>query len=61
VEMAHPSYQCLPFLHKPPLYFWLEAGAFNVLGLSPFTGRLVSLASGVLVCTCVYAFVRPIP
>jgi 4-amino-4-deoxy-L-arabinose transferase-like glycosyltransferase len=48
-----PRVNGLPFLHKPPLYFWLEAGAIQTLGLSPFVGRLVSIASAVAMCSCV--------
>jgi 4-amino-4-deoxy-L-arabinose transferase-like glycosyltransferase len=53
-----PRVNGLPFLHKPPLYFWLEAGAIQTLGLSPFVGRLVSIASAVAMCSCVLWVVR---
>jgi 4-amino-4-deoxy-L-arabinose transferase-like glycosyltransferase len=48
----------LPFIQKPPLYFWLEAAAIGTVGANPFTARLVSLASSVLICVSVFWLVR---
>lgn len=53
-----PRIDGLPFLHKPPLYFWLEAATIKVLGITPFVGRIVPLVSGVAICACVFALVR---
>jgi len=53
-----PRMKGLPFIQKPPLYFWLEAGAIGSVGASPFAARLVSLASGVLICVSVFWLVR---
>ena len=32
----------IPFFHKPPLLYWLEASVFAVLGASPWTARPAS-------------------
>lgn len=53
-----PRIDGLPFLHKPPLYYWLEAAVINVFGLSLLSARIVSLAAGLVICLCIYAIVR---
>src|SRR5262245_37252433 len=53
-----PRMNGLPFIQKPPLYFWLEAAAVGSVGASSFAARLVSLASGVLICASVFWLVR---
>jgi 4-amino-4-deoxy-L-arabinose transferase-like glycosyltransferase len=53
-----PRMNGLPFIQKPPLYFWLEAAAIGTVGASPFAARLVSLASSVLICVSVFWLVR---
>ena len=50
----------LPFFHKPPLLYWLEAGAFAWLGPSVWVARLVIAAHatcmGVLMWLCARAW-----
>ena len=53
-----PRINGLPFVHKPPLYFWMEAGLMKVFGLSAFVARLPSLSAAILICICVYELVR---
>ena len=53
-----PRMNGLPFIQKPPLYFWLEAAAIGTVGANPLTARLVSLASSVLICVSVFWLVR---
>src|SRR4029078_4884606 len=53
-----PRIDGLPFLHKPPLYFWLEAAAIRVSGEHLLVDRWVSIAAGVLICGCVYWLLR---
>lgn len=52
-----PRIDGMPFLHKPPLYYWLEAGVIEVLGSSLLSARLVSLAAALVTCVCVHALV----
>lgn len=53
-----PRVNGLPFLHKPPLYFWLEAAAIKVFGQSTLVDRFVSLLSALVICLCVFCLVR---
>src|SRR5262249_56289855 len=53
-----PRMNGLPFIQKPPLYFWLEAAAIGTVGASPFTARFVSLASTVLICISSFWLLR---
>ncbi len=36
-----PRLDGIPFFHKPPLLYWLEASAMTVLGASPWAARVV--------------------
>ncbi len=36
-----PRLDGIPFFHKPPLLYWLEAAAMSVLGATPWVARLV--------------------
>ena len=45
----------LPFFHKPPLYFWLTALTYKLIGVSEFAARLwpAIFGFGVVVLTFV--------
>ncbi len=43
-----------PFLGKPPLFFWLTALGFKILGLSEFSARFPSYIMGVLTAVLTY-------
>jgi 4-amino-4-deoxy-L-arabinose transferase-like glycosyltransferase len=49
------SWNGSPFFHKPPLYFWLTALTYQMMGVSGFTARFWSavLGWGVIVLTFV--------
>ncbi len=53
-----PRINGLPFLHKPPLYYWLEALVINVFGLHLWSARLPSLAAALMACACVHHLVK---
>src|SRR5215467_15793769 len=53
-----PRINGLPFIQKPPLYFWLEALGMAVFGTSVFVARWVSLASALAITYAVYRFAR---
>src|SRR5262249_1060285 len=38
-----PTLDTLPFFHKPPLFYWLAAGAISTLGHNEWSARLPSL------------------
>jgi len=46
----------VPFWAKPPLAFWLEAGAFRLLGVNEFAGRLPSLLATIAGSACLYRY-----
>src|SRR5687767_6900784 len=48
-------YPPTPYFQKPPLYFWLTAATYNLLGREEFAFRAWSAAAGVgaTVLTCV--------
>jgi 4-amino-4-deoxy-L-arabinose transferase-like glycosyltransferase len=51
-----PRLNGAPFLHKPPLYFWLEALTIRVLGVSAPSARLVSWCAAASLCAAVFWF-----
>jgi 4-amino-4-deoxy-L-arabinose transferase-like glycosyltransferase len=48
-----------PWLDKPILYFWSVAGTYQLLGVNPFAGRLVSALSAVYIGLSTYFFAWP--
>jgi 4-amino-4-deoxy-L-arabinose transferase-like glycosyltransferase len=53
-----PTLDGLPFLHKPPLWYWLSAASMTVFGVHPWAARLPSLAGAVLAGAALFLFVR---
>ncbi|SDT53279.1 Dolichyl-phosphate-mannose-protein mannosyltransferase [Pseudomonas sp. Z003-0.4C(8344-21)] len=47
-----------PFLEKPPLSLWLDAGAMRVFGESPWAVRLASAVAGLLSVLLLYGMLR---
>ena len=47
-----------PFLEKPPLSLWLDAGAMRVFGVSPWAVRLASAVAGLLSVMLLYGMLR---
>jgi 4-amino-4-deoxy-L-arabinose transferase-like glycosyltransferase len=52
-----PRIDGLPFVHKPPLYFWIEAAFIKAFGISAFISRLPSLCAAIVICACVHKLV----
>jgi 4-amino-4-deoxy-L-arabinose transferase-like glycosyltransferase len=50
-----PRLDGVPFLDKPPLFYWLEAGAFALFGVHVWSARLVPALLGFAGCALVYA------
>jgi len=46
----------VPFWAKPALAFWLEAGAFGLLGVNELAGRLPSVVATLGTMACLYRF-----
>src|SRR5207253_9060094 len=53
-----PPLDGLPFLHKPPLWYWLSAASMSVFGVHPWAARLPSLAGAVLAGAGLFVFLR---
>ncbi|MGE1177493.1 ArnT family glycosyltransferase [Pseudomonas sp. BW7P1] len=47
-----------PFLEKPPLSLWLDAGAMRVFGVSPWAVRLASAVAGLLSVMVLFGMLR---
>lgn len=48
----------LPFLGKPPLYFWQAAGAMRLFGQTEFAARLPGVVSAAVLLVLLYAVMR---
>jgi len=53
MEEAH-----LPFLGKPPLFFWAAAGAMKIFGANEFAARLPSLLAAVALLALLFSVMR---
>jgi 4-amino-4-deoxy-L-arabinose transferase-like glycosyltransferase len=52
-----PTLDGLPFFHKPPLFYWITAGAMELFGPGVAAARAAAWLSGVTIVTGVFAFV----
>ncbi len=50
--------QKVPFLGKPPLYFWCSAGCMKLFGLNEFSARLPGILSFAITLLIVWAVLR---
>jgi 4-amino-4-deoxy-L-arabinose transferase-like glycosyltransferase len=57
-EHGVPLLNGMPFFHKPPLYYWLAGGAFNLFGAHTWSARLPSWLAAWAAAMAVYAFMR---
>ncbi len=57
-DWAVPTLDGMPYFHKPPLFYWLSAGAMRWLGPSEFAVRMPSLLGGLLAALGLYLFTR---
>jgi 4-amino-4-deoxy-L-arabinose transferase-like glycosyltransferase len=53
-----PHLNCMPYLEKPPLLYWLLASSFAIFGPTAFAARLVTTTCGFLVCLTIFFFCR---
>src|SRR5438105_13341513 len=53
-----PTLDGLPFLHKPPLWYWLSAASMSLFGVHPWAARLPSLAGALMTGASLFLFVR---
>lgn len=53
-----PTLNGLPFFHKPPLFYWITAGAMSLLGLNEFAARAAPILGAWLAAISMYWFAR---
>ncbi|KAF1020703.1 MAG: Undecaprenyl phosphate-alpha-4-amino-4-deoxy-L-arabinose arabinosyl transferase [Paracidovorax wautersii] len=63
-EMLHaqdwwtPTLNGLPFFHKPPLFYWITAGAMQLFGPHEWAARLAPLLGGWMAAVSLHALAR---
>ena len=57
-DWVTPTLNGLPFFHKPPLYYWLAAAGFSVLGVHEWVARLPSLIGAWMAAMSLLLLVR---
>jgi 4-amino-4-deoxy-L-arabinose transferase-like glycosyltransferase len=57
-QWAVPTLDGLPFFHKPPLFYWLSAGAMQLFGVTAWAARVPSLLGGLLAGIGLFLFTR---
>jgi 4-amino-4-deoxy-L-arabinose transferase-like glycosyltransferase len=54
-DFVTPRLAGVPFLHKPPLFYWLEASSFWAFGVHVWSARLVPALLGFAGCALTFA------
>jgi 4-amino-4-deoxy-L-arabinose transferase-like glycosyltransferase len=55
---AVPTLDGMPFFHKPPLFYWISAGAMQLFGVHPWAARMPSLLGATLAAFSLYLLAR---
>lgn len=55
-----PYLNCVPYIEKPPLLYWLLSLSFSVYGFTAFAARFVTATSATLLCFSILYFARKI-
>lgn len=55
-----PYLNCVPYIEKPPLLYWLLASSFSVFGFTAFAARFVTATSATLLCITMLYFTNKI-
>ena len=53
-----PTLNGLPFFHKPPLFYWITAGAMSLFGLHEWAARAAPMFGAMLGALSLYLFIR---
>ena len=53
-----PTLNGLPFFHKPPLFYWLDMAAMQLLGVNAFAARIASMLGGWLMGASLFFAIR---
>lgn len=59
-EFIIPHLNCVPYIEKPPLLYWLLSGSFSLFGFTTLAARLVTATSAALICVAMVAFAKKI-
>jgi 4-amino-4-deoxy-L-arabinose transferase-like glycosyltransferase len=51
-----PTLDGLPYFHKPPLFYWVTAGAMSLFGTTEWAARIAPYLGGVAACAALYGF-----
>ena len=57
-DISTPLLNGMPYFHKPPLFYWLDAISMRVFGMNEWAVRLPSVLGAWLALFATYAFVR---
>lgn len=57
-DWLNPTLNGLPYFHKPPLFYWINAASMSVFGVNEWAGRMASMLGGTLGVLALYVFVR---
>ncbi len=55
-----PHLNCVPYIEKPPLLYWLLAGSFSLFGFTALAARLVTATSAALIGVALVFFAKKI-
>lgn len=53
-DYLHPRIDFLPFMEKPPLFFWLQVVAMKIFGINEFAVRFPNAICGILTLLVLY-------
>jgi 4-amino-4-deoxy-L-arabinose transferase-like glycosyltransferase len=51
-----PTLDGLPYFHKPPLFYWITAGAMSLFGTTEWAARIAPFLGGLAACAALYLF-----
>lgn len=57
-EMLAPVYQKIPYFDKPPLFYWLTVGTFDIFGINMLSSRVISIFAAILTTIATSLFAR---
>jgi 4-amino-4-deoxy-L-arabinose transferase-like glycosyltransferase len=55
-----PHLNCVPYIEKPPLLYWLLSLSFSLFGYTAFAARFVTTTSAALLCIAIVYFTHKI-
>ena len=55
-----PHLNCVPYIEKPPLLYWLMSLSFSIFGFTASAARLITSTSAAFVCVAIVYFIKKI-